>query len=75
MTETPPIESTEWTTDFGEDTRAYVDNKGWKTPTDLLVSYQNLEKLTGGSKQVVALPGDDADESSINRFYRYDWSS
>lgn len=64
-----PTELAEWTTDFGEDTKAYVNNKGWKTPNDLLVSYQNLEKLTGGSKRVVALPDEDADESTVNRFY------
>ena len=32
-----------WTAAFDEDTNAYVSNKGWKEPADLLTSYRNLE--------------------------------
>lgn len=52
-----------------EETTAYVQNKGWQNPGDLLTSYRNLEKFAGGSKSVVALPGPDADEKALGEFY------
>jgi hypothetical protein len=43
------------------DTLGYVQNKGWKAPTDLVGSYKNLEKLVGGGlDSVVKLPKADA---------------
>lgn len=58
-----------WDAGLDEDTRAYVQNKGWKDPTDILSSYRNLEKFTGGSKNIVELPGEDADEQTLNNFF------
>jgi hypothetical protein len=58
-----------WTEGFDEDTMGYVSNKGWKSPTDVLTSYRNLEKLAGGSKNIVELPGEDADAEALGKFY------
>lgn len=53
-----------WSASFDEDTAAYVQNKGWKSPADILTSYRNLEKFAGGSKNLLELPGVDADPSA-----------
>lgn len=58
-----------WYGDADESTSAYVTNKGWQSPTDLLNSYRNLEKFAGGSKNLVELPGVDADEGKLGEFY------
>jgi hypothetical protein len=58
-----------WTAGFDEDTNAYVQNKGWKDPADLLNSYKNLEKFAGGSKNLVEIPGEDADIDRLSQFY------
>lgn len=67
---TPPGQQpASWDAALDEDTRAYVQNKGWKDPTEVLSSYRNLEKFVGGSKNVVELPGEDADEQTLNNFF------
>lgn len=58
-----------WNAGFDPDTAAYVQNKGWQSPADILSSYRNLEKFAGGSKNLVELPGDNADEAALNNFY------
>jgi len=58
-----------WTAGFDEDTNAYVQNKGWKDPADLLSSYKNLEKFAGGSKNLVEIPGEDADSDRLGQFF------
>lgn len=58
-----------WNEGFDEDTSAYVTNKGWQSPADILSSYRNLEKFAGGSKNLLELPGVDADESALDSFY------
>lgn len=52
----------DWTTSFDDGTRGFIQTKGWKTPADVLGSYQNLEKLLGADKagRGVVLPKDDA---------------
>lgn len=62
-------ETTSWTDGFEEETKAYISKKGWESPGDLLTSYQNLEKLSSGSSQVVALPGEKATEEEYADFY------
>lgn len=53
-----------WYSGLDEQTQAFVQNKGWESPTDLLNSYRNLEKFAGGSKNLVELPGvDQGDEA------------
>lgn len=64
-----PAPETTWSSGFDEDTSAYVQSKGWKDPSDILNSYRNLEKFAGGSKNLVELPGVDADADAMNTFY------
>lgn len=42
-TTTPP----DWTTGFSDEVKSYVANKGFKSPSDVLDSYRNFEKLQG----------------------------
>lgn len=58
-----------WTEGLSEDLMGMVEVKGWKGPEDVLTSYRNLEKFAGGSKKLVELPGEDANEESLNSFY------
>ena len=58
-----------WSEGLDEETRSYVTNKGWKEPTDILSSYRHLEKFAGGSKSLVEIPGENADEAARNAFY------
>jgi hypothetical protein len=58
-----------WTEGFDPDTTAYVTNKGWQNPADILNSYRNLEKFAGGSKNLLELPGVDADQTAMDAFY------
>lgn len=39
--------TTDWTTGFDDETKGYIQNKGFKSPQDLLGSYRNFEKLQG----------------------------
>lgn len=64
-----PAPGSVWSASFDEDTRAYVSNKGWKEPTDLLNSYRNLERFAGGAKDLLELPGPDADPTTLDAFY------
>ena len=58
-----------WTAAFDEDTNAYVSNKGWKEPADLLTSYRNLEKFAGGAKNLLELPPENATPEQLDAFY------
>lgn len=58
-----------WMDGFDDDTNAYVTNKGWKEPSDLLSSYKNLEKFAGGSKNILELPSADATPEAMDSFY------
>lgn len=64
-----PSAGSVWTAAFDEDTNAYVSNKGWKEPTDLLTSYRNLEKFAGGAKNLLELPPDNATPEQLEAFY------
>lgn len=71
-TENPQSGGTEapsWMEGLGDDQKAYIQNKGWKDPADMFKSYQNLEKFAGGSKNLLELPGEDADEDSMSEFF------
>lgn len=64
-----PSPNSVWSASFDEDTRAYVSNKGWKEPTDMLTSYRNLERFAGGAKDLLEMPGDGADQTAMDAFY------
>jgi hypothetical protein len=58
-----------WNAGFDEDTSAYVQNKGWQSPADILNSYRALEKFQGGSKNLLELPGLDAEPEAWDSVY------
>lgn len=58
-----------WNSGFDEDTSAYVQNKGWQSPADILNSYRALEKFQGGSKNLLELPGVDAEPEAWDQVY------
>jgi hypothetical protein len=49
------------------DLRGYIENKGWKDPSDVATGYRNLEKLIGSEK--VPLPKSAEDLEGWNRVY------
>lgn len=58
-----------WTDSLNEGTKAFAVARGWKDQDALVTSYQNLEKLARGAKDVVAKPNfDNADE--VSAFYK-----
>ena len=50
-----------------ENSREYVTNKGWKSPVDLLTSYQKLESAFGSNKVVLPKEGDAASEAEFRK--------
>lgn len=58
-----------WKEGFDEETSAYVTNKGWEGPDSMLESYRNLEKLAGGNKNILEMPGVDATDEQMSDFY------
>ena len=55
---TPP--PTDWTGSLNDDFKGFVQNKGWKDPSQVVDSYRNLEKLLGlPQDQVIKLPKED----------------
>lgn len=64
-----PSANSVWTAAFDEDTSAYVSNKGWKEPSDMLMSYRNLEKFAGGAKNLLELPPENATPEQLDAFY------
>jgi len=58
-----------WNAGFDEETSAYVQNKGWQNPADILNSYRALEKFQGGSKNLLELPGLDAEPEAWDSVY------
>lgn len=49
------------------DLKGYLQNKGWKDPSELAVGYRNLEKLVGQDK--IPMPKGDDDAEGWARFY------
>lgn len=59
----------QWFDGFDDDSKGYVQNKGWNDPKDLLGSYRNLEKLTGaGPDKLLKLPSG-TDPAEMDAFY------
>lgn len=50
----------DWMTGFNDDHKGFVQNKGWKAPTEMVDSYRNLEKLVGAPQnEIIRLAKDD----------------
>jgi hypothetical protein len=61
----------DWLTGASEDVTTYVQNKGWKAPTDLLTSYQQLEKHMGTpAERLLRIPDfEKAEKTEMDQFY------
>jgi hypothetical protein len=57
----PAGQQAPWYQEFPEDVRGFVENKGWKGPTDAISGYINLEKFLGADKagRGLVLPKDE----------------
>lgn len=67
---TPPAGgAAPWYGQVDEATSAYITNKGWDNPVKAIESYRNLEKFAGGSKNLLEMPGPDAEQAKIDEFY------
>lgn len=66
-----PAAPIEWLKGADDLTVGYVQNKGWKEPSQVLESYRNLEKLMGADKagNAVILPKPDATPEEMGKFY------
>tara|TARA_R110001632_G_scaffold74944_3_gene171024 strand:- start:128 stop:1030 length:903 start_codon:yes stop_codon:yes gene_type:complete len=65
--ESAPVHNSDWLGTFDDDTKGYIENKAWKSPADMLQSYQNLEKMSGGNaEQLYRITGDMDDEARNN---------
>jgi len=55
---------------YKAEAKDYVSNKGWKSPDEVIGSYQSLESLYGADKagRTVILPKDDKDLEGIKTF-------
>ena len=65
----PPPTSTSWTEKLTPEQKGYIENKGFKEPTDILNSYQNFEKLMGGPKEKLVRLPDKPDAPEWNDVY------
>jgi hypothetical protein len=66
-----PVAGHEWLTGADEAMSGYVQNKAWKSPTEVITSYQNLEKLLGADRagNTVVLPKSDAAPEEWNAVF------
>lgn len=62
-------QSPSWTEGLSESSLALVQNKGWDNLESVLTSYSNVEKFAGGAKNLVELPGHDADQQAMDSFF------
>ena len=64
-----PAAPAPWYGQVDEATSAYITNKGWDNPVKAIESYRNLEKFAGGSKNLLEIPGPDAEPTKLDEFY------
>jgi len=61
-----PVQDNTWS-NLDEDSQGYVQNKGWRNEADMLQSYRNLEKLSGGNaEQLYRISTDMEDDARSN---------
>ena len=67
----PANQTIDWLTGADELTLGYTANKGWKDPSEVVRSYQNLEKLMGADKagNAIVVPKADADPKEWGAVY------
>ena len=61
----------QWYSQLSEETRGFVQTKGWQSPDDVVQSYTNLEKLLGADKagRGVIMPKEDSAPEEWGKFY------
>lgn len=60
-----------WFDDFTDPSlRELAEAKGYKNPEQAMNAYRNLLRYQGGAKNVVEIPGDDADPETLQQFHR-----
>lgn len=60
----------DWIGGADTDTVGYVQNKGWKDPSDVVQSYRNLEKLRGvPAERLLTLPTDLSDVKEMGQIF------
>lgn len=64
----PAPAASDWTAGLPDDSRAFAQTKGWRSPAEMLASYRSLEGLLGGEK--LPAPRDEADAEGYDRIYR-----
>ena len=66
----PAPTETSWTSGFDDDMRGYIENKGFKDPSDLANGYRNLEKLRGvPAEQLMQWPDDPTNREAMLPVY------
>ena len=65
----PAATAPPWFGEVDEATQLFVTGKGWKDPAGVIKSYQNLEKLHGGSNEVLERPIDPGNKEAWDKFY------
>lgn len=67
----PPAAPVPWLPGADDLTVGYVQNKGWKEPSQMLDSYRGLEKLMGADRagHTVTIPKEGAPPEEWNAFY------
>jgi len=66
----PVQEKSQWTDGFSEDMVGLVQNKGWSSPSDVVSSYQNAEKLIGvPEERVLKIPEKPDDCEAWDKVY------
>lgn len=64
----PPTGGDDFLKGFDPQTQEFVTKKGWKSPIDMVGSYQSLEKLLGGEK--VPVPKGPEDKAAFDLMYK-----
>lgn len=64
----PPAGGDDFLKGFDPQTQEFVAKKGWKSPVDMVGSYQNLEKLLGGEK--VPVPKGPEDKAAYDLMFK-----
>lgn len=60
-------DATSWINSVPENARDYASNKGWKSQTDILTAYQNLESKLGANRVTLPKDGDAASEAEFRK--------
>lgn len=56
-----------WQANLPEDTRGFIQNKGWESPEDIIGAYRNLERHVG--KKPLTLPQSEEDQTGWDQVY------